>query len=325
MPLTAQQTIRNTFSNEINESIKLIVKYVQCRAFPIDLKCLKQNSVVDPSSKIRSLNPFVEENVIIMVAGRLKNAIMKSHNDKNPAIMPSNYHVTKLIVKSEHERLLHAGQQTTLYSIRQKYWIISGRNTVRKIIHNCVRCFKANPLPVILKMGDLPQDRLVPARAFIKSGVDYVGPVLLKEGGVRSKRRVKAYIAVFVCFTTKAIHIELVSNLSSESFISAFNRFISRRGHVTDIYCDNDTNFVGAKNKLQKNLKLFSSDIQDNLRSRNIKWRFIPARSPNFGGLWERSIRSIQQQLKRVIGNAHLTHEELYTPPCTFSKNRSLS
>lgn len=297
---------------DINESNKCVVRYVQRHAFAYDLKCLAQNAVIDPSSKIKSLNPFLDSDGIIKVGGRLRNAPIK-YDARHPAILPRDNYVTSLIIKSEHERLLHAGQQTTLYSLRQRYWILSGRSTVRKVLRHCIKCFKVNPKPIVQKMGDLPQDRLQPIRAFLKTGVDYAGPILVKEGGIRSKKRSKAYVAVFVCFATKAVHLELVSNLTAASFIAAFNRFISRRGHVSDLYCDNATNFIGAKNELQKTLHSISDKIHDNFMLHKINWHFIPARSPNFGGLWERSIQSIKQQLKRVAGNAHLTYEELYT------------
>ncbi|KAH0814817.1 hypothetical protein GEV33_007974 [Tenebrio molitor] len=201
-------------------------------------------------------------------------------------------------MEREHERQLHAGPQATLCSIRQVYWPISGRNTVRKIIHRCVKCFKANPKGLTQKMGDLPVDRLQPARPFIKSGIDYAGPIYLKTGNSRSKQRVKAYIALFICFTTKAIHIELVGDLTTESFLNALKRFISRRGHVAEIYSDNATNFTGASRELK--LLLNSSKCQilisQEMNNVNIRWHFIPPRSPHFGGLWE-----------------SVTYEEMYT------------
>jgi hypothetical protein len=103
--------------------------------------------------------------------------------------------------------------------------------------------------------------------------------------------------------TTKAVHVELVGDLTTESFLNALKRLISRRGMVSKLYSDNATNFIGSKNELQKRIQ---SD-------HNIEWHFIPPRSPHMGGLWEANIKCVKNHLKMVIGNANLTFEELYT------------
>lgn len=164
-------------------------------------------------------------------------------------------------------------------------------------------------------MGDLPHQRLQPARPFSKSGVDYCGPINIKEDRGRGKRSVKAYIALFVCLCTKAAHLELVSNLTSSAFLSAFKRFISRRGNVSEIHSDNATNFVGGKNELTNFITSdeFKNSVRKGLQDQ-IKWFFIPPKSPNFGGIWEGNIKSVKRHLKRVIGSALLTFEEM----CTF-------
>jgi hypothetical protein len=114
-------------------------------------------------------------------------------------------------------------------------------------------------------MGDLPSITIKPTRPFINVGIDYAGPILIKQGNKRSKQ-VKSYIALFICLATKAVHMELVGDLTSESFTNALKGFLSRRGNVLNIYCDNATNFVGAKNELQ-NMKRFleSSEFEANV------------------------------------------------------------
>jgi hypothetical protein len=157
--------------------------------------------------------------------------------------------------------------------------------------------------------------RLQPARPFIKTGIDYAGPIYLKTGISRSKQRVKAYIALFISFATKAIHIELVGDLTTESFLNALKRFISRRGHVAEIYSDNATNFTGASRelKLLLNSPKCQNLISQEMNNVNIRWHFIPPRSPHFGGLWESGIKSIKYHLKRVTGDTSVTYEEMYT------------
>jgi hypothetical protein len=167
-------------------------------------------------------------------------------------------------------------------------------------------------------MGDLPATRVQPSRPFINTGVDYAGPIIIKEGRGRGKRLIKSYVAVFVCFSTKAIHLELVSDCTSDSFLAAFRRFISRRGNVTTMYSDNGTNFVGANKELQTLKQLFKdSQFQQELFSESLKyntnWKFIPANSPHWGGLWEAGVKSVKGHIKRVVGDTSLTFEEMYT------------
>jgi len=167
-------------------------------------------------------------------------------------------------------------------------------------------------------MGDLPPARLEVGRPFIKSGVDYAGPLTIKSWKGRGAKSYKAYIALFVCLTTKAIHLELVSDLTSEGFLAAFRRFVSRRGKVTDLYSDNGTNFVGANAELKLVLKAVistpsNSHMADILARDGTNWHFIPPSSPHFGGLWEAGVKSTKQHLKRIMGNDLFTFEELNT------------
>ncbi|XP_031346951.1 uncharacterized protein LOC116173565 [Photinus pyralis] len=151
------------------------------------------------------------------------------------------------------------------------------------------------------------------ARPFIHCGVDYAGPLSLKEGRGRGKRLVKGYISLFICLATKAVHLELVGDLTTDSFLGAVKRFVARRGHVTDFYSDNGTNFVGADREFQRVLHSQALKNQLNTVTHNIKWHFIPPRAPHQGGLWEASIKLVKQNLKKVVGSANLTFEEMYT------------
>ncbi|XP_070527748.1 uncharacterized protein [Cardiocondyla obscurior] len=144
---------------------------------------------------------------------------------------------------------------------------------------------------------------------------------MLKEGKRRNAKLSKAYIAVFVCFTVKAIHLELVSDLTSDAFLGAFKRFISRRGRPECVYSDNGTTFVGANKQIKEMYEFVRSDktqadVKHFLSNKEIKWNFIPPHAPHFGGLWEAGVKSTKTHLSRVIGHANLTFEELQTTLC---------
>ncbi|KAL4111865.1 hypothetical protein QTP88_015742 [Uroleucon formosanum] len=128
----------------------------------------------------------------------------------------------------------------------------------------------------------------------------------------------KGYISIFVCFATKAIHIELVSDLTTKAFLQTLNRFFDRRGRCAVMYSDNATNFVGARRQLRDVYNLFQSDQHQNavcgaLAEKGVEWKLIPPRSPNFGGLWEAAVKSMKNLLFKVLGESRLTYEEMST------------
>ena len=167
-------------------------------------------------------------------------------------------------------------------------------------------------------MGQLPIERVTPDAIFSKTGVDYAGPVYIKQGYTRKPVVLKAYVCVFVSLSVKAVHLELVSDLTSESFIACLRRFISRRGKPTLIWSDHGTNFVGAKRVLQELFEFLQKNtttqvISNFCSSQGIKWDFIPERTPHFSGLWEAVVKSLKTHLFRIVGDTKLTFEELNT------------
>jgi len=167
-------------------------------------------------------------------------------------------------------------------------------------------------------MGELPSTRVQPSRPILNTGVDYAGPNSLKVGTPRSKTIIKGYNAIFVCFATKAVHIEAVSSLTTEAFLSALRRFIARRGRPRIIHSDNGTNFQDAANGLHAVYKMLQSTtqmttIQDFLTEEGCEWKFIPPHATHFVGLWEAAVKSIKYHLRRTLGSHIATYEELCT------------
>ncbi|XP_072403098.1 uncharacterized protein [Diabrotica undecimpunctata] len=155
-------------------------------------------------------------------------------------------------------------------------------------------------------MGALPDLRISKAKPFFCVGVDFGGPFLIRANKLKNAKRTKAYICVFVCFATKALHLELVSKLSTEAFLASFRRFIARRGRCSVVYSDCGTNFVGAKSYLE--------DIKSHFDKNDvITWHLNPPAASHFGGLFEAGIKSVKTHVSRVIGEQVLTYEEFNT------------
>lgn len=211
--------------------------------------------------------------------------------------------------------------QLMLNLIKNKYHIIGVKHLIKREIHKCVSCFKNLPKLSTQLMGNLPKDRVVPQRPFSVSGVDFAGPIILKSfSGRGSKTTVKGYIALFICTAVKAVHLELVTSLSSEAFLAAFRRFTARRGHCKKLLSDCGTNFIGASKGLKElfvkcNLNL-PVEIADLLARDGTDWQFNPAGAPHMGGLWEANIKSTKFHINRVLNDVKLTYEEYSTLLC---------
>ena len=164
-------------------------------------------------------------------------------------------------------------------------------------------------------MGQLPMERVTPDSVFDRVGVDYAGPVCIKYGHVRKPTVVEAYVCVFVSMSVKAVHLELVSDLTTEAFVACLRRFIARRGKPSLIWNDHGTNFIGAARQLKELYKFLQERkitdiITDFCSTQCIVWDFIPEHAPHFGGLWESAVGSMKKHLSRIVGNVKLTFKE---------------
>lgn len=302
--------------DELKASSLKVYQLVQHEAFSQEINNLKQNKPC--SMRIQRLSPFLDETGTIRVGGRLKHS-SGDYDVKHPVILPKNHHVVKLIVDHYHLKYLHAPPQLLQSLLVQHVWILSARSLIRSRVFKCIKCFRVKPKNKTPLMGDLPEPRVAPSRPFLDSGVDFCGPFIAKAHNLRSLRFFKLYVCIFVCFTTKAVHFETVTELSSSAFISALSRFVSRRGLCRNVYCDNGTNFVGA-NKILKSAVTTFLNSQENQQvitefstQHSIRFHFNPPSAPHQGGLWEAAVKSMKYHLRRVVGESVLTVEDYNT------------
>ena len=247
------------------------------------------------------------------VGGRLNNAPVKE-TAKHPVILPAHHHVTKLIIWHFHQITAHGGSERVLAEVRQSFWIIKGRATIKRTLSTCVPCKRAKAPLSIQKMADLPADRVTPGEPpFTRVGIDYFGPLVVK----RARSDVKRYGCLFTCLTTRAIHLEVAHSLDTESFLNALERFVSRRGRPSIIRSDNGTNFVGGQRELKGLLNEWNqSKIEDHLLRKEIQWCFNPPAASHMGGVWERQIRTVRSILTNLVGQQTLSDEKLTTLFC---------
>jgi len=265
------------------------------------LNARKRNATIKPTSNLYKLDPFLDDKGTIRVGGRLKNS-SSPFEVKHPTLMPKDDHVTVLLVRHYHHGEQHQGYGITHNAIRQAgYHIINGRSVVSSTIAKCVLCRKQRGKFQEQKMSDLPPERVEPSPPFTYSGMDVFGPFMIKEG----RKELKRWGLIFTCLASRAIHLESLNSMSTESFINALRRFIARRGKVRQIRSDQGTNFVGAKNELAAALgELDQEPIKQFLSSQDcdiIDFKMNVPHASHMGGIWERQIRTTRSALTSLL------------------------
>ncbi|GBM45521.1 hypothetical protein AVEN_210247-1 [Araneus ventricosus] len=222
---------------------------------------------------------------MLRVGGRLFNVDLH-FEQVHPFVVPKDNKVTKMIFEYFIKKNFHAVPQALLYTVREQFCPIRGRDFARKVVKNCIICCKNNPKISTEIMGNLPSERVNPTSPYNIAGVDFAGPFHIKLSIKRCRRLIKVYLAVFICFETKTMHFEVLSDLSSAEFITYLKRIFAGRDESVKLFRDNVTNFVRANTELKKLYELLRNSDEKlglYLLSEQISWKFIPARSQNFG------------------------------------------
>uniref|UniRef100_A0A914PCQ8 Integrase catalytic domain-containing protein n=1 Tax=Panagrolaimus davidi TaxID=227884 RepID=A0A914PCQ8_9BILA len=231
----------------------------------------------------------------------------------HPIFLPKHSPLVKLIVQNIHEKLHHAGTPHTLSKVREEYWIPAGREMVKQIVGKCKSCKywkgKSFALP---HMPSLPSNRVNVSKPFQNVGIDYCGPFKIK--GTKEK----AWICLFTCFTTRLIHLEPVTSMTTQDFLFAFRRFVARRNVPYYVLSDNAKQFKTAATALDEIWKKCIKDQQMTsfCNDNGIIWDYITERAPWKGGLYERMVGLVKNALKQSIGQRFIDFVEFWTFLC---------
>ena len=207
---------------------------------------------------------------------RLNNADIPQ-TAKYPALLNKEHHLTLLITWDAHSRVMHNGVKETLTELCSKYWIIKGRQFVKRIIHKCVTCRKSEGLPYkIPPPPPLPTFKVSEQPAFTYTGVDFAGPLHIKTQGLVTTKKV--WICLYTCCVIRAVHLDLVPNLTANSFLQSFRRFTARRGFPRKMVSDNAKTFKAAAKSVQTLLN--HTDVQHYSADVGIEWCFNLEKAP---------------------------------------------
>ncbi|XP_073820169.1 uncharacterized protein [Musca autumnalis] len=303
--------------DEIQHAKRLVIMVTQKYYFENEYKLLQTSTRLPPSSSLLTLNPFIDSSGLIRANGRLVQSPALTYNERHPILLPYVSKLSQLLVEFTHKITLHGGNQLMTRVLRSEFWIFKLKVLVKKTIHNCKICtlYKKHSQNQI--MASLPPERTSLTRPFYNTGVDFAGPFNIKNFTGRACLITKGYVCVFICFATKAIHLEATSDLSAQSFLAAFARFIGRRGCPACVYSDNGTNFVGAAELFKKDRAEFMKNLRSQAIIQNshqsLEWKFIPPGAPHMGGLWEAGVKSFKTHLRKSFPSINFTFEEFTT------------
>ncbi|XP_055633626.1 uncharacterized protein LOC129773972 [Toxorhynchites rutilus septentrionalis] len=289
-----------------------VFRTIQKEFYPQEISALQDPRETKPSldrnSKLFKLCPFLDANGVMRMESRISQAAFASYDTRNPIILPRGHYVTDLVVMWYHWKFLHENKETVVNEMRQRFHVSNLRIVVRQVAKECPWCKIVKSVPKVPKMSPLPAARLGAfQRPFSFVGVDYFGPITIRV--LRSN--VKRWVALFTCLSIRAVYLEVVHSLSTESCKMAVRRFVARRGSPSEIYSDNATNFLGASNDLKSESKGINLQLADTFTNANTKWLFIPPSSPHMGGAWERMVRSIKVAFY-AISTTKLPTEEMF-------------
>ena len=225
---------------------KSIMKMVQQRFFQEEIKQLNSGSLSKRRNfQLHSLDPFIDDQGYLRVGGRLKQSTLP-FEIKHPVILPKDSHISSLIIAYYHEKIQHQGRGMTINEIRSNgIWIVGCSKAVASHIYKCVKCRKMRRPKEEKLMSDLPEDRMETSPPFTFCGMDCFGPFYVKEG----RKEIKRYGLLFTCMCSRAVHIEMLDDMTTDAFINSLRCFLAIRGAVQQIRSDRVSNFVGAQNE----------------------------------------------------------------------------
>ena len=252
---------------------------------------------------------FLDPDGIWRCGGHLTNSELP-YLAKHPIFLSKDHPLTMLIVRQAHEKLQHDGVKETLTEARSKYWIVKGRSMVKSIIRHCVVCCRFEGLPYSVPPAPpLPSFRVREAPPFEYTAVDFAGPMYCRTADTTKTKKI--WICLYTCCVTRAVHLDIVPDMSAATFIRSMKRFCARRGLLRMFISDNAKTFKAASRVIADVSS--HKEVQLHLERHCVEWRYNLEKAPWWGGLFERMVRMTKRCLRKMIGQAKLDFDELLT------------
>ena len=293
---------------ELRESTRWWIRRAQADVYPDEIRRLNGGKQIPSKSKLIGCPSFLDVDGVLKLVDRTAGAAPVNAL----VILPPGHWFMTLVIEDAHRRLCHSWIKITFTTLLRTYWIVNGRREMKRALLKCALCRKLMSRPIRQPPGPLPAARCTVGEPFEAVGIDFAGPLYVRR---RDGATAKVYVCLFTCARTRAVHLEMVSDLATPRFIMAFDRFVARRGLCREIYSDNAKTFKKAELEFRAAWRRLRKcpELQRHFASEGVAWRFLSERAPWWGGFWERLVHSIKVSLKKILGRTSLTEEELAT------------
>ena len=248
----------------------------------------------------RQLNLFQDQHQLIRCGSRLKHAEIGFDN-KYPYLLRKDHRFADLVVMSAHLLVKHSNLRSTVNQLRTEYWIPKCRPFVKQIISSCTLCrtFQSSPYNYP-EDSQLPVERLAMGNAYECIGIDYAGPLHVKDAVSKDGKMYKVWVGLITCGSCRAVYLDLVPDCSGASCVNLLTRFINTRGTPGVVISDNGSSFA-------------NKEVQDYACSLGITWKFNVPLAPWMGGFFESMVKSMKSILRKAIRNVRLNYVEMLT------------
>ena len=291
-------------------SQSFLLKLSQNNAFSSTINALKRTQKLDAKSKLRNLNPIIDQNGLLRSSGRLLFAPTELEIEKCPIILDAKEKIARLYLEHAHRICAHQATEPVKAFVQQRYYVIGLRKTLLPIKYRCFLCRRFDTQNIQPIMAPLPAFRFPTEETkfpFANTGLDFFGPFYIED---KQSKIEKHYGLIFTCLVTRAVHLETCPDLNTDTFLNEYRRFTCRRCQPILLYSDNRKTFVGASEELKKSVKALDKDkIYKALAAVKTTWKFNPPYGPHFGGVWERLIQSAKRTLLIILGSKRLSFD----------------
>ena len=304
------RTMKSSLKKDISSQSESAAQDIMGDAEIMWIKEVQKSLSKNPKFEIwrKQFGIFTDSQGIMRCNGRLSKADLPS-SIKHPVLLDKGHHITSLIVQDSHKRVMHGGVKLTLTELRARFWIVQGRQFVKKLLYKCVICRKLEGRPYRAPPSPpLPEFRVKECPPFAYTGVDFAGPLYVKN---HTGPQQKVWICLYTCCVTRAIHLDLVPSLTTSAFLRSLRRFSARRGTPLLMVSDNGKTFKSAAREIKQLMN--DPEVKQYFAKARMKWSFNLEKAPWWGGIFERLVRSVKRCLKKTIGGAILAYEELLT------------